>query len=164
MSLNSDGYCTTCQRWALDKPGLACPWCASASADKARADLHLDPDASPVEVLIAVRAELEAVRAHQREVMALRSRAARALLMRGNVAQDVKAARTRLDAVERWAVADQPRAERERLAPRHLPATKRGMRLEYEERMRRREQVMELAAQDATPERLRPTLGTRPVS
>ncbi len=160
MPLNGDGFCTSCQRWALDFPGLACPWCASASADAARASLGLDPDADHVAVLVAVRAELEAIRAKQRQLMALRSRAARALLKAGNVADDVKAARTRLDAVERWAVADMPAAERERLAPNRMPG-KRQLRIEYEERMRRREEAFQLARLDAIPERLRPSLGSR---
>ena len=159
--LNSDGFCSTCQRWALDKPGLACPWCASASADAARKHLHLDPEASPVEVIIAVREELAAIRERQRQVFALRSVAARALLKRGNVAEDIQAARTKLWAVERWAVADQPKAVKERLAPRQMKG-KRAMRLEYEERMARRERVFELNQADAVPERLRPSLGERP--
>lgn len=163
MPLNGDGYCTRCQKWALDYPGLACPWCASASADAARANLSLDPDASPIEVLLAVREELTALRDRQRQIFALRSVAARALLRRGNVKEDIKAARTRLDAVERWAVADSPAQVRDRLAPRQMK-TKRATRIAYEERMARREEVFALNADDATPERLRPSLGARPGS
>ena len=160
MALNSDGYCSRCSQWALDKPGLECPWCHDASADAARASLHLDPNSDPVEVLIAVRAELEAIRARQRQVFALRSVAARALLRRGNVGEDVKAARTKLWAVERWAVADQPKQTKERLAPRQMKS-RNGMRLEYEERMARREEVFRITENDAIPERLRPALGER---
>lgn len=125
--------------------------------------LSLDPDASPVDVIIAVRAALETLRAQQRQLFALRSRAARGLLRRGNIAEDVKAARTKLPAVERWAVADSPAAERERLAPRQMK-TKRSLRIEYEERLARRAEVMEVNALDSVPERLRPSLGTRPPS
>lgn len=160
MSLNRDGFCSGCHNWALDYEGMECPWCHAASADKAMKDLHLDPDASPVEVIIAVRAALEALRAQQRQLFTLRSRAARGLLRRGNVAEDVKAARTKLPAVERWAVADQPAATRDRLAPRQMK-TKRGLRIDYEERMARRAELMEITAQDQVPERLRPALGSR---
>jgi len=159
VTINGDGFCSRCQKWALDYPGLACPHCASASADEARKGLQLDPDASPVEVLIAVRAELEVIRARQRQVFALRSKAARALLARGNVAEDIKAARSKIWAVERWAVADQPAQTRERLAPRQQRGTKAGIRVAYEERMARRAEIMELTADDNVPERLRPTLG-----
>ena len=157
MSPNLDGYCNTCKNWVLDFPGLPCPWCAHASADEARKHLGLDPDASPVEVLNACRAELELIREKQRQVFTLRSVAARALLKRGNLVEDVKAARTKLWAVERWAVADQPQAVKERLAPRQMKG-KRGMRIDYEERMARREEIFNLTADDEIPERLRPTL------
>lgn len=158
--LNSDGFCSSCHGWALDFPGLPCPWCKSVSADEARKNLDLDPDASPIEVLNAVREELNTIRQHQRQVMALRSKAARALLKRGNIAEDIKAAHTHLWAVERWAIADQPKQVQERLAPRQV-RTKRGMRVEYEERMKRREEIMEITALDDVPERLRPSLGSR---
>ncbi len=158
MPLNGDGFCTSCRKWALEKPGLACPWCASASADAAIEGLGLSPEDDPVKVLLAVRAELERVRAHQRQVMALRSRAAREILRRNNVKEDVKAAKSRLDAIERWAVADTPRAIRQRLAPvQALPRIQK--RIQYEERMRRREEALRLNAQDRIPERLRPSLG-----
>ena len=160
MTLNHDGFCSRCMKWALDFPGLACPWCKSVSADEARKGLGLDPDASPVDVINAIREELDVVRQWQRQLMALRSKAARALLKRGNVVEDVKAARTRVWAVERWAVADQPEATRQRLAPRQTK-TKRGMRVEYEESMARREEIFQIAADDDVPERLRPPLGTR---
>ena len=156
---NADGYCNTCRNWTLDFPGLACPWCAKASADEARKNLNLDPDANYIDVLHACRAELDAIRAHQRQVFTLRSVAARALLRAGNIPDDIKAARTKLWAVERWAVADQPEATKRRLAPRQQKGTKAGMRIEYEERMARREQVFEITADDSIPERLRPSLG-----
>lgn len=160
MTLNNDGFCSKCTKWALDYPGLACPWCASASADEARKGLSLDPDASPVEVLIAVRAELEAIRAHQRQIFALRSRAARGILKSPDVAAAVKAARSKIWAIERWAVADSPKATRERLAPRQMKSRK-TLRVEYEERMARREEAFVLNADDDIPERLRPSLGER---
>ncbi len=157
MALNSDGYCHQCHNWALDFPGLDCPWCHSASADAAMKALALDPDTSPVEVIIAVRTALETLRAQQRQLFALRSKAARGLLRGGNVAEDVKAARTKLPAVERWSVADSPKETRERLAPNQMK-TKRLLRIEYEERMARRAELMELNALDGIPERLRPSL------
>ena len=160
MTLNSDGFCSKCQKWALDFPGLECPHCHDASADAARKHLHLDPNVSPVEVLTAIREELAQIRRRQRQIFALRSVAARALLRRGNVAEDVKAARTKLWAVERWAVADQPKETRERLAPRQMKSPK-GLRIEYEERMERRQEIFELTVEDSIPERLRPSLGTR---
>lgn len=160
MTLNSDGYCSRCTKWALDKPGLECPWCHDASADAARQALHLDPNASPVEVIIAIREALAEVRKYQRQLMALRSVASRALLRRGNIAEDVKAARTKVWAVERWAVADQPKEVQKRLAPRQMK-TKRSLMIEYEERMARREEIFNLTTQDSIPERLRPSLGSR---
>lgn len=163
MPLNADGFCSRCQHWALDFPGMACPWCQRASADEARKHLHLDPDESPIEVLNAVRAELELIRETQRQIFALRSVAARALLKRGNLVDDIKAARTKLWAVERWAVADSPKAVKERLAPRQMKG-KRGMRIDYEERMARREEIFELNHDDETPERLRPSLREPPES
>lgn len=144
----------------LDFPGLACPWCAHASADEARKLLHLAPNEGYIEVLNACRAELTLIRERQRQVMGLRSVAARALLKAGNVSEDIKTARTKLWAVERWAVADQPKETKERLAPRRQKTTW-GARLEYEERMARREQVFEITTDDAVPERLRPSLGER---
>jgi len=159
---NADGYCSRCRNWTLDFPGLECPWCHQQSADAARAHLDLDPDASPIEVLIAVRAELDTIRQRQRQVFALRSVAARALLKRGNIPEDIKAAHTKLWAVERWAVADQPKETKERLAPRQQRGTKTGIRVEYEKRMARRAEIFEITAEeDSTPERLRPTWGER---
>ncbi len=158
--LNSDGFCSRCQKWALDHPDLGCPWCHQVSADAARKNLGLDPNESPVQVLIAVREELQRIRDRQRQVFALRSVAARALLRRGNVLEDIKSARTKLDAVERWAVADSPAAVKERLGPTKA-ISKRDTRIAYEERMARREEAFKIREDDAIPERLRPSLGTR---
>lgn len=158
MAVNQDGFCLSCHQWALEFPALECPWCHSVSADAARERLNIDPDTDPVTVLIAVREELETIRKRQREVFALRSIAARALLRRGNIAEDVKAAHTRLWAVERWAIADQPQEVQKRLAPRQMK-TKKGMRVEYEERLARREEIFKLTQDDNIPTRLRPTLG-----
>lgn len=158
MPLNQDGFCTTCHQWALEYPGLACPWCASASADQARADLSLDPDTHPAEVINACRAELEAIRARQRQVMGLRSVAARAILRGGNAREDARRAHTYLNSIERWAVADQPAVERARLAP-FQTKSKRQVRVEYEERMRRREELFVRTVNESIPERLRPALG-----
>ncbi len=161
MSLNRDGFCSRCAKWALDKPDLECPWCHDVSVDAAKKRLNVDPHDDPVAVLIAVRAELESIRAKQRQLFALRSVAARALLRRGNVVEDVKAARTKIWAVERWAVADQPKETQKRIALRQTK-TRRDVRLEYEERMARRAEIFEISSQDEIPERLRPSLGTRP--
>ncbi len=155
--LNADGYCSRCTHWALDFPGLECPWCHVASADAAAANLGLDPDASPVEVLLAVKSRVAQVKREQRQLFALRARAARALIRRGNLADDVKAARTTLDAVERWALDDTPQGKTERRAFRDGARTRTG----YEERLARREAIFALAEQDDTPERLRPSLGER---
>jgi hypothetical protein len=159
MSVNEDGYCGRCKKWALDFPDLSCPWCHSVSIAELRKQLGLDPTESPIEVLNAVREELQAVRDRQRQLMAIRSIAARALLKRANIPEDIKAAHTKLWAVERWAVADQPQATKERLAPRQIKGKKNGMRIAYEERLKRREEIFNLTAESDAPKHLRAPLG-----
>ena len=160
MTLNADGFCSRCHKWALDFPHLLCPHCNHASAAAGRDALGLDPEASPIETLLAIKEEMRRTRERQHQILALRSVAARALLRRGNVVADVKAARSKVYAVERWAVADQPRVIQDKLEARRV-VRHREMRLDYDEKMRRREDIFVLTADDDIPERLRPSLGER---
>ena len=105
--VDRDGRCTACKGKILEHPHLICPWCNARDWEEEARKIKLDPAKDPVGVILGCRAKIRLVRAEERRLKALRSRAARALLARDDREELFsQLGKLRRDLFMRWAVED----------------------------------------------------------